>query len=382
MLARHQPQRRSITATSGGANVSYHGGPVILGGINVVAIYWSSQTIYSGGPAPGTSGSGSGDNSLVGFFISHLGGSPYYNINSGYAFENVSNSIQFYPVINSVAYAKYWASNTNVPASGSNVSLAAIENQIISGFNGGVLTFDANAIYVVFSDVGVNLDGLFPNNCGEHGHFIWNGHDVRYAVMPHDIDSDCSSLGGGSPNNDPAADAEVNILAHEIEEANTDPDVPDQPAWYDDGSGDEIGDLCAWNFGPTYRSSNNSVANVNLGGKDFYIQQDWLAYTGPCAQVGPLRSWISGMNDVVFDWPQSCWWTATSGSAGPLSYAWYRSGTLVGSSNFYSTSYIYQPFYLVLNVTDSRGGSSWDTMYVAIDTDQNDTWNRCNGPIE
>src|SRR5258708_4991445 len=41
---------RSSTVDNG---IYYHGGPVILAQ-QVAAIYWSSKTIYSGGPAPGT----------------------------------------------------------------------------------------------------------------------------------------------------------------------------------------------------------------------------------------------------------------------------------------------------------------------------------------
>src|SRR5438045_1527162 len=43
------------------APIAYHGGK-ILSTTNVVAIYWSNSTIYTNGPAPGTSGSGSADN--------------------------------------------------------------------------------------------------------------------------------------------------------------------------------------------------------------------------------------------------------------------------------------------------------------------------------
>src|SRR5207249_8523178 len=76
--------------------------------------------------------------------------------------------------------------------------------------------------------------------CAYHGNFDWNGNDVKYAAMPHDIDFfDCNAL-NGSPNDDPAADAEVNTLAHETEETNTDEDLN---AWYDN-SGNENADKC------------------------------------------------------------------------------------------------------------------------------------------
>ena len=41
----------------GGSNngISYHGGPVLQSGTNVVAVYWASLPIYVNGPTPGTS---------------------------------------------------------------------------------------------------------------------------------------------------------------------------------------------------------------------------------------------------------------------------------------------------------------------------------------
>src|SRR6267154_1170890 len=97
--------------------IQYHGGPIIYAQ-KVAVIYWSNRTIYKGGPAPGETGAGSSDTSLTGFFLNHLGGSPYYNINSTYT--NGSNST----VQNSVTYTQYWASNTNLPAVNTNVPLS------------------------------------------------------------------------------------------------------------------------------------------------------------------------------------------------------------------------------------------------------------------
>src|SRR5256885_16512781 len=61
--------------------IYYHGGPVILAQ-NVAAIYWSTKTIYAGGPAPGTTGPGSADGSLIGYFLNHPRGSAHFNINT------------------------------------------------------------------------------------------------------------------------------------------------------------------------------------------------------------------------------------------------------------------------------------------------------------
>jgi len=98
---------------------------------------------------------------------------------------------------------------------------------------------------------------------------------VNIAAMPHDVDFfDCSAL-SGSPNDDAAADAEVNTLAHEIEETNTDEDLD---AWYDN-SGNENGDKCAWNFGTTYTRRTARLRTCRSA-EDFLVQQNWVNANG------------------------------------------------------------------------------------------------------
>jgi len=101
---------------SSGTGINYHGGPVLQAGTNVVSIYWASAPIYIGGPAVGTTGAGASDGSLVGFFLRHLGGSPYFGINSSYT--NGSGQA----IVNSVSYTGFWANGTNAPSGTQNVS--------------------------------------------------------------------------------------------------------------------------------------------------------------------------------------------------------------------------------------------------------------------
>jgi hypothetical protein len=72
----------------------------------------------------------------------------------------------------------------------------------------------------------------------------------------------------------------ASIIAHELEETATDPDLN---AWYDQ-RGAENADKCAWTFGSTYAAS-GALANMKLGTRDYLIQQNWVnASGGFCAK--------------------------------------------------------------------------------------------------
>lgn len=262
--------------------ISYHGGPVLQSGTNVVAIYWASGPIYTNGPTPGH-GPGSSDNSLVGFFLSHLGGSPYFNINTTYTDGSGS------AILNKVTYTAYWANNTNVPADGATVTDAQMLSMLSNGFTSGALPYDANTLYAIFTAGKVNLGGGFGTQyCAYHSwgtvNTLSGSHTIKYAAMPYNYayPSACTN-GTAAANGDPGADYEVNTLAHETEETTTD---EFGSAWFD-SRGFENADKCAWNFGSTYIGSGGGVANINVGGKDFLVQQNWVnAGTGGC-----LKKW-------------------------------------------------------------------------------------------
>jgi phosphate-induced protein 1 len=267
----------------GGTGIFYHGGPVLQAQTDVVAVYWASGTIYNNGPTAGTTGTGSGDGSLVGYFLSHLGGSPYFNINTTYT----DGSGQ--AIVNKVNYNAYWANNTNVPANGQSVSGTDMVAMLQSGFDTGKLSYDANALYVIFSAGTVNLGGGFGTQyCAYHTHGTVTvggvSKTVLYAAMPYvyAYPSACTN-GTAAPNGDPAADGVVNVLAHEVEETTTD---MMGNAWFD-RRGYENADKCAWNFGTT-QNNGTGVWNIIVGTKNFLVQQNWVnAGSGGCRQTWP-----------------------------------------------------------------------------------------------
>jgi len=267
----------------GNTGISYHGGPVLQSGTTVSAVYWASSPIFAKAPAPGTNGAGSADGSLIGTFIRGLSGSPYFNINHSYTDGSGRQ------IVNSVTYDQYWANNTfNVPANGANVSDADMLSMLSYAFSQGKLTYSPTTLYAIFTAGTVNLGGGFGTQyCAYHyhGNVNINGTTkvVLYAAMPYNYayPSACTSgLAAANGTADPGADYEVNTLGHEIEETTTD---LMGNAWFD-VRGYENADKCAWTWGTTYTSGAGGKANMNLGGKDFLVQRNWVnSGSGGCA---------------------------------------------------------------------------------------------------
>src|SRR5205823_9062226 len=134
------------------------------------------------------------DGSLIGFFLSNLGGSPYFNINSTY-FDGAGTRAQ-----NSVTYTGFWAHGQ---APSGTVSDAQVQEEVLAAFTSGSLSYDPSTLYAVFSGPGVNLGGGFGTQyCAYHGHFSSTYGDVKYAVMPYDWSdpSGCSAITNSGPN--------------------------------------------------------------------------------------------------------------------------------------------------------------------------------------
>jgi hypothetical protein len=276
--ASHTASNRKSTNTG----IFYHGGPVLLSGTSVVAVYWASSPIFIGAPAVGSYGASSADGSLVGTFLRNFGGSPYFNINSSYTDGSGAH------IANKVTYTAYWANGTNAPSGTTVISDAQMVAMLQSGFNSGALTYDPSTLYAIFTSGKVNLGGGFGTQyCAYHTHGTVTvggvSRTVLYAAMPYDYayPSACTSgYGAANGSADPGADYEVNTLGHETEETTTD---MLGTAWYDN-RGFENADKCAWTWGTTYVTSSGGRANMKLGGTDFLVQQNWVnAGRGGCA---------------------------------------------------------------------------------------------------
>jgi hypothetical protein len=213
--------------------------------------------------------SGNTAGTILNNLASSIGGSPYFNINTTYyngSSVHVTNSV------------------TNVGSTNDNYSFGTalsdsnIQSIVANAINGGFLPKDTNGVYFVLTSADVNeTSGFCTQYCGWHTHGTISGSDIKYSFVgnPDRCPSACEAQ-TTSPNSNAGADGMASIIAHELEEAVTDPDLN---AWYDT-RGRENADKCAWTFGTTSTASNGSQYNVTLGGTKYLIQQNWVNASG------------------------------------------------------------------------------------------------------
>jgi hypothetical protein len=240
--------------------IFYHGGPVVLGTTNVYYIWYGN---WSGNTA----------STILTNFAQSVGGSPYFNINTTYY--NGSGT----HVSNAVSYA---GATSDGYSQGTSLSDAQIQAVVSSAITTNKLPKDTNAVYFVLTSADVTANsGFCTQYCGWHTHGTIAGSDIKYSFVgnPDRCPSSCAAQ-TTSPNGNAGADGMASIIAHELEEAVTDPDLN---AWYD-RRGYENADKCVWTFGTESTAPNGSKYNMTLGGMSYLIQRNWVnAGGGFCA---------------------------------------------------------------------------------------------------
>jgi hypothetical protein len=250
-----------IDSTPGAIGISYHGGPVMTSTVKMYYIWYGN---WSGNTAT----------TILTDLANSIGGSPYWNINTTY--NNGST-----PVTGSVQFG---GSTTNNYSNGTKLTDNAIKSIVSNAITSGALPKDANGVYLVLTSADVTATtGFCTQYCGWHTYASIGGTNIKYSFVGNpDRCPNACAWQTSSPNGNAGADGMASIIAHEVEEAATDPQLN---AWYD-SSGYENADKCAWTFGTTW-SSGGGVANVHLGTRDYLIQRNWNANTGACTMSNP-----------------------------------------------------------------------------------------------
>jgi hypothetical protein len=243
--------------------ITYHNGPVLTAATNVYFVWY------------GNWGANAAGQTVLSDFTKALGGSAYFGINTTY-----TDALKV-----PVTYALTLAGTTNDAYSqGTVLTDIGVRNVVSNAIALNRLPKDANGIYVVLSSADVKeSSGFVTKYCGWHAHAVIATTDIKFAFVGDPTTqglANCSTQPKLSPNAVPGADAMVSVLAHEIEEAVTDPDLN---AWYD-AAGSENADKCAWTYGTTYKTTNGALANMKLGTRDYLVQQNWkIAATQACS---------------------------------------------------------------------------------------------------
>lgn len=244
-------QKFSKVSTNG---IFYHGGPVMLNSVNMYYIWYGAWDF-----------SNDNTNTILNSFGSYIGGTPYFNINTTYYDSNNAAVSGLVAASQSIADAG---------SQGSALTDAAVENIVAKALTNGMLPTDPNGVYFVLTSKEVTeTSGFCTQYCAWHSHGTINGKDIKYGFVgnPLQCPSACSAQ-TTTPNGNMGADAMANLIAHELAESVTDPDLN---AWFD-RRGFENADKCAWKFGTTSTLSSGAKYNVSFGSMNWLLQQNWI----------------------------------------------------------------------------------------------------------
>ena len=254
-------QHVTKSAVQPNSNLLFHsGGSVMAGTAHVFAIFWE----------PTGSTVSTNYNALIERFVPDLGASGLYHNNVQYTGVNgtISNMVLSGVFVDTAPYP----SN---PISDAQVQAEVTHAKTVNGWASSI-----DNIFPVFTAKNENIclgnSCSFTTFCGYHNFF---GSNTLYAALPY-TGTNLSACGVPvSPNHDFDADSTINVLSHELNEAATDPLLN---AWFD-SSGNEIGDKCNFNFGPTLSSGGDVV----FSGHPYEVQKEWDNRVSGCVLSGP-----------------------------------------------------------------------------------------------
>ncbi len=262
------PNEDALTAGSTGVMsppITYHGG-LVMGTPTVYLIWYGNWNQGNGSDT-------SGGQAIIRDFIYGLNNSSYYQINASYgtATGMVNRS--------SAEYVDHYSQGSRLTDT---AVQTVVRNAIASGKLGPP---DVNGVYFVLTSSDVSeRSGFCTKYCGWHTASTIAGTNIKYAFVgnANRCLSACAAQTVG-PNGNAGVDGMVSVIAHELEESNTD---PDPVSGWADSRGAENGDKCAWTFGANPQGPANAQYNMTLpaisGGSRNYLVQRNLDVNSKC----------------------------------------------------------------------------------------------------
>ena len=207
---------------------------------------------------------------IVRDFVYGVNNSPYFQINTTYG---------------GPSGVVLTGTETTVTASGNGpLSDKAVWTVVSNAITGGKLPKDSTGIYFVATSSDVSKNGFCSQYCGWHTYGTIGGTPINYAFVGNAARciNSCAMQTVG-PNGNAGVDGMISVMAHELEESTTDPQLN---AWYD-SSGNENADKCAWTFGqnPILLPSGayyNMTLPTQSGSRNYLIQRNLSAVDNKC----------------------------------------------------------------------------------------------------
>ena len=269
------------TATTGGPDLQYYGGPVISN-VQVVVVYWGNNVSNVA-----TSG-------IPDFFTS-ITNSTWADTLSEYSTNGISPVGGGTPGSQSIGRGSVSGVYTITPSaanSGTSIDDTQIQSELLAQIDGGHLPAPATdssnqvtTLYMIYFPPGVTItlqgSASCVQFCAYHGTVLRDTLDVPYGVMP-DLGPGTGCYTGCAGGTE--LDDLTTVSSHELAEAVTDAGVglatSNAPplAWYDTANG-EIGDICNASGDP-----NNQAL---LPGTSYTVQKIWSDLQQDCVSAPP-----------------------------------------------------------------------------------------------
>jgi hypothetical protein len=263
IVHRTNPHVDTDAPTAGGTSslspIINHGGPVMLGGVNVYVIWYGNWNQSNGSDT-------SKGQYLVRTFLQNVGKSEYFKINTTYG--GVTQDVTLVKEI------------TDPDSQGNKLSDSKVRTIVSTAISSGQLPSDTTGVYFVLTSSEVSENsGFCVRYCGWHTYGTINGSNIKYSFVgnANRCLSGCAAQ-TISPNNNAGVDGMISVIAHELEEAATDPNLN---AWYD-SKGAENADKCAWTFGSGLMRIGSAYYNMTIGELPYLIQRNLDAQDNKC----------------------------------------------------------------------------------------------------
>ncbi|WIA12786.1 hypothetical protein OEZ85_006417 [Tetradesmus obliquus] len=259
---------------SGSNGITYWGGPVMTKAAVTAYIIWYGNNWPAGHPAL----------TVIPDFLQILGASAWWRMSNTY-YDGANANVL--PAVN-------FGGSVTLATSKTTLSDADVFNLVASTITSGKHPADLNGVYFLLTSKDVAQGSVRSNFCGSycgwhtHGSVAGVG-NIKYSWVGDSerCPAACAAqaLGPNGVQAYPAGtDGMISVIAHELTEAATDPQLN---AWYDT-RGYENADKCAWTFGTQYTASNaagtysyNMQLQSTAGGtRQYLVQRNWVNAAG------------------------------------------------------------------------------------------------------